>query len=28
LVAVLQARYLQHYRPSETTTGCTRLDQI
>jgi len=28
LVAVVQARYLQHYRPSATTTGCTSLDQI
>jgi hypothetical protein len=23
LVAVVQARYLQHYRPSVTITGCT-----
>lgn len=28
LMAVVQARYLQHYRPSATTTGCTSLDQI
>jgi hypothetical protein len=28
LVAVVQARCLQHYRPSATTTGCTSLDQI
>lgn len=28
LVAVVQVRYLQHYRPSVTTTGCTSLNQI
>ena len=28
LVAVVQARYLQHYPPSATSTGYTSLDQI
>jgi len=28
LVAVVQARYLQHYRPSASTTGCISLGHI